>query len=112
MLFQYPTNRKCFTGAGLAVRVLRARGIEERSTAQESWAKKNVKKIARNKTQRHSGKKFFISFLLIFILGAGVYGEMKELEEEQPPSDTTKELTPEEEALLYGTDDEKKWMLR
>jgi hypothetical protein len=33
---------------------------------------------------------------------------MKELEEEQPPSHTAKELTPEEEALLYGTDDEKK----
>jgi hypothetical protein len=108
MLFQYPTNRKCFTGAGLAVRVLRARGIEERSTAQESWAKKNVKKITRNNMQGHSGNKFFISFLLILTLGAGMYGEMKELEEEQPPSHTAKELTPEEEALLYGTDDEKK----
>ena len=100
MLFQYPTNRKCFTGAGLAVRVLRARGIEERSTAQELWAKKNVGKITINNTQGHSGKKFFISFLLILSLGAGVYGEMKELEEEQPPSHTTKKLTPEEEALL------------
>ncbi len=78
----------------------RAQGNEELSTAQELWAKKNVKKIAGNKTQKYSGKKFFISFLLILILGAGVYGEMKELEEEQPPSHTTKKLTPEEEALL------------
>ncbi len=90
------------------LRVQRARGMEELSTAQGLWAKKNVKKIAGNKTQRHSGKKIFISFSLILLLGAGVYGEMKELEEEQPPSHTTKELTPEEEALLYGTDDEKK----
>jgi hypothetical protein len=60
------------------------------------------------KTQAYSKKKLFISTLLILLLGAGVYGEMKELVEEQPSGHTTKELTPEEEELLYGTDDEKK----
>jgi hypothetical protein len=33
---------------------------------------------------------------------------MRELEEEQPAGRTTKELTPEEEELLYGSDDEKR----
>jgi hypothetical protein len=50
-------------------------------------------------------KNIFIIALLIFTLGAGVYGEMRELEE-PPAGGASKELTPEEE-LLYGTDDDK-----
>jgi len=41
-------------------------------------------------------------------MGAGVYGEMKELEEEPPAGSASKELTPEEEEeLLYATDEDR-----
>ncbi len=90
------------------MRSLRVRGTANLSTAQEFEANKHRPVTCKNKTRHISKKTIFIFSVLIFTMGAGVYGEMRELEEEPPAGSASKELTPEEEEeLLYATDDDK-----